>query len=83
MNSSVYNISMNTIPELIKKRGWDKKEFVARCALKGMGISTAYRIANGGVNVRIESLLAAARVLDMTATDLAVVLSSFNREPEP
>ena len=58
------------IPELIEQRGWKKKEFVARCALAGMSVSTAYRLARGSLAVEFRSLLSAAKVLEVNVTEL-------------
>jgi len=67
----VYNVDMNSnIPKLIEQKGWSRKEFVARCALAEMSMSTAYRLARGSLNVEFRSLLSAAKVLEMNVTEL-------------
>lgn len=71
---------MNKIPELIEKRGWSKKEFIAHCALAGMSMSTAYRIARGDLNVKFTSLLTAAKVLEIDIEDLALLFHQMKKE---
>ena len=58
------------IPELIEQKGWNKKEFVARCALAGMSVSTAYRLARGNLDVELRSLMSAAKVLEVSTLEL-------------
>jgi transcriptional regulator with XRE-family HTH domain len=51
------------VPELLEKKGWDTKTFVAYCMLAGMGANTAYRLARGETNVSVDTLSIAAQVL--------------------
>ena len=55
------------IPELLAKKGWSAKDFVAHCMLAGMGQSTAYRLANGETNIQPATLQLAASVLGVSS----------------
>ena len=67
----MYNLDMNSnIPRLIEQKGWTRKEFVARCALAGMSMSTAYRLARGSLAVEFRSLISAAKVLEVSTLEL-------------
>jgi hypothetical protein len=54
------------VPELIQKKGWDTKAFVAHCMLAGMGSDTAYRLARGDTNFKVDTLRQAAAILGVS-----------------
>ena len=60
----------SNIPKLIEQKGWSRKEFVARCGLAGMSMSTAYRLARGSLAVEFRSLMSAAKVLEVSTLEL-------------
>lgn len=51
------------VPELIQAKGWDTKTFVAHCMLAGMGADTAYRLARGDTNFKVDTLRQVAAIL--------------------
>lgn len=51
------------VPALLQKKGWTKKQFVARCMLANLGADVAYRVANGETNLTTRTLAIAAKVL--------------------
>lgn len=55
------------VPELLARKGWTSKEFVAHCMLAGMSQSTAYRLANGDTNIQPATLQIAASVLGVSS----------------
>lgn len=58
---------INHVPELLAKKGWDSKTFVARCMLAGLSQDTAYRLTRGEVNVTTDTLKVVAQVLDLAS----------------
>jgi DNA-binding Xre family transcriptional regulator len=63
LEDAVMGKTISRIPEMLVKKGWDTKTFVANCMLAGMSQQTAYRLAGGDMNVRLSSLEVAAQVL--------------------
>ena len=53
----------NRLPELLTRKGWDKKVFIAHCMLAGLGQDTAYRLVRGETNFTTEKLGTIAEVL--------------------
>lgn len=53
----------NRLPELLTRKGWDKKVFVAHCMLAGLGQDTAYRLVRGNTNFTLETMGEFAKVL--------------------
>lgn len=51
------------VPDLIQKKGWDTKRFVATCMLNGLGQDTAYRLARGDTNFTTDTLYKVAEIL--------------------
>jgi len=58
------------VPELLAKKGWSSKTFVANCMLAGMGQGTAYRIASGDTNIKVETLRVVASVLGVSIGEI-------------
>ena len=59
------------VPDLIQKKGWDTKRFVATCMLSGLGQDTAYRLSRGDTNFNTDTLRKVAEILGAsTLTDL-------------
>lgn len=57
---------VNHVPELLRRKGWDVKTFVAHCMLAGLSQDTAYRLSRGETNFNTETIAKAAQVLDVS-----------------
>jgi hypothetical protein len=68
------------VPELLEKRGWNTKTFVAHCMLAGLGQETAYRLARGDVNVNIETVKVAAKVLGVESISEVIDLEADSEQ---
>ena len=55
----------NRLPELLTRKGRDKKVFVANCMLAGLGTDTAYRLVRGDTNFTTETMGTFAKVLEV------------------
>lgn len=55
------------VPELLAKKGWDIKTFVAYCLLAGLSQDTAYRLSRGETNFNADTIRAVAKVFGVSS----------------
>lgn len=63
LQEAVMGKIVNHVPELLKEKGIDERDFIADCMKAGLSHDTAYRLTRGDTKVTVETIRIAALVL--------------------
>lgn len=58
---------VNKVADVLARKGWDNKTFVAYCMLGGIGQDTAYRLTRGDTNFNTNTLAQIAQIINVAS----------------